>query len=401
MSVNINGKVMKKILIFSLIFLGTLKAVEMAVKTPAGPAEDSEWSISFNELEKSYNQAKVRGVPSLVDLAAKRIADTVSICDPAIQDLPWELINLVAQQWYKKNATRINNLALRQKIPAIKLVGHNGSIRAIAILPNGDIVTGSGDRTAIIWDPKTGKEKRKLVGHNGGISSIAILENGDIVTGSWDGTAIIWDPKTGKEKLKLEGHNGQITSIAILKNGDIVTGSYDRTAIIWDSETGKEKQKLKGHKAWINAIAILPNGDIATGSYDKTARIWNPVTGKEKQKLEGHNGSIYAIAILPNGDIATGSYDGTARIWDPVTGKEKQKLEGHDDVVKSIAILKNGDIVTGSNDKTARIWKISENIKKLFGDNLNNLTLESLCLAEKKFNLMRRPKRSNPSCLLI
>src|SRR3990167_1656754 len=357
MCIIVNGKVMKKILIFSLIFLGTLKAVEVA---PAGPAEDSEWSISFNELEESYNQAKVRGVPSLVDLAAKSIADTVSICDPAIQDLPWELRDLVAQQWYKKNATRINNLALRQKIPAIKLVGHNGSIRAIAILPNGDIVTGSGDRTAIIWDPKTGKEKRKLVGHNGGISSIAILENGDIVTGSWDGTAIIWDPKTGKEKLKLEGHNGQITSIAILKNGDIVTGSYDRTAIIWDSETGKEKQKLEGHKAWINAIAILPNGDIATGSYDKTARIWNPVTGKEKQKLEGH-----------------------------------------DDVVKSIAILKNGDIVTGSNDKTARIWKISENIKKLFGDNLNNLTLESLCLAEKKFNLMRRPKSSNPSCVLI
>src|SRR3990167_9566878 len=303
---------MKKLLISSLLFLGSSKAVE------AGPA-DAEWSISFNELEKSYNQAKAGGVPSLVDLAAKRIADTVSICDPAIQDLPWELRDLVAQQWYKKNATRINNLALRQKIPAIKLVGHNGSIRAIAILPNGDIVTGSGDRTAIIWDPKT-----------------------------------------GKEKLKLEGHNGQITSIAILKNGDIVTGSYDRTAIIWDSETGKEKQKLEGHKAWINAIAILPNGDIATGSYDKTARIWNPVTGKEKQKLEGH-----------------------------------------DDVVKSIAILKNGDIVTGSNDKTARIWKISENIKKLFGDNLNNLTLESLCLAEKKFNLMRRPKRSNPSCLLI
>src|SRR3990167_192710 len=278
MSVNINGKVMKKILIFSLIFLGTLKAVEMAVKTPAGPAEDSEWSISFNELEKSYNQAKVRGVPSLVDLAAKRIADTVSICDPAIQDLPWELINLVAQQWYKKNATRINNLALEQKIPSIKLTGHNGSINAISILQNGDIVTESLDRTAIIWDPETGKEKQKLEGHDNGVKSIAILPNGDVVTGSWDGTARIWDAETGKEKLKLIFHNS----------------------------------------------------------------------------------AIFSIAISPNGDI-----------------------------------------VTGSDDTTARIWKISENIKKLFGDNLNNLTLESLCLAEKKFNLMRRPKSSNPSCVLI
>src|SRR3990167_6104165 len=319
MSVNINGKVMKKILIFSLIFLGTLKAVEMAVKTPAGPAEDSEWSISFNELEKSYNQAKVRGVPSLVDLAAKRIADTVSICDPAIQDLPWELINLVAQQWYKKNATRINNLALEQKIPSIKLTGHNG------------------------W-----------------IYAIAILQNGDIVTESWDGTAIIWDPETGKEKQKLEGHD----------NG-------------------------------VKSIAILPNGDVVTGSWDGTARIWDAVTGKEKQQLTFHNSSITSIAILPNGDVVTGFYDGTARIWNPEAGKDNLKLVGHNSAIFSIAISPNGDIVTGSDDTTARIWKISENIKKLFGDNLNNLTLESLCLAEKKFNLMRRPQSSNPSCVLI
>src|SRR3990167_10278999 len=203
MCIIVNGKVMKKILIFSLIFLGTLKAVEVA---PAGPAEDSEWSISFNELEESYNQAKVRGVPSLVDLAAKSIADTVSICDPAIQDLPWELRDLVAQQWYKKNATRINNLALRQKIPSIKLTGNNRGITSIAILPNGDIVTGSYDGTAIIWDPGTGKEKQKLKGHNDGITSIAILPNGDIVTGSYDGTARIWDSETGKEKQKLKGH---------------------------------------------------------------------------------------------------------------------------------------------------------------------------------------------------
>src|SRR3990167_118955 len=259
---------MKKLLISSLLFLGSSKAVE------AGPA-DAERSISFNELEKSYNQAKAGGVPSLVDLAAKRIADTVSICDPAIQDLPWELRDLVAQQWYKKNATRINNLALGQKIPSIKLTGNNRGITSIAILPNGDIVTGSYDGTAIIWDSVTGKEKLKTASHAGHhISSIAILPNGDIVTGSKDGTAIIWDPGTGKEKQKLKGHNDGITSIAILPNGDIVTGSYDGTARIWDSETGKEKQKLKGHKAWINAIAILRNGDIVTGSNDKTARIW-------------------------------------------------------------------------------------------------------------------------------
>ena len=351
---------MKKILIFSLIFLGTLKAVEMAVKTPAGPAEDSEWSISFNELEKAYKQAEVGGVPSLVDLAAKRIADTVSICDPAIQDLPWELIDLVAQQWYKKNATRINNLALEQKIPSIKLTGHNGSINAIAILQNGDIVTGSFDRTAIIWDSVTGIEKQKLTGHNNRILSIAILKNGDIVTESWDGTAIIWDPETGKEKQKLEGHD----------NG-------------------------------VKSIAILPNGDVVTGSWDGTARIWDAVTGKEKQQLTFHNSSITSIAILPNGDVVTGFYDGTARIWNPEAGKDNLKLVGHNSAIFSIAISPNGDIVTGSDDTTARIWKISENIKKLFGDNLNNLTLESLCLAEKKFNLMRRPKSSNPSCVLI
>src|SRR3990167_4063880 len=343
---------MKKLLISSLLFLGSSKAVE------AGPA-DAERSISFNELEKSYNQAKAGGVPSLVDLAAKRIADTVSICDPAIQDLPWELRDLVAQQWYKKNATRINNLALGQKIPSIKLTGNNRGITSIAILPNGDIVTGSYDGTAIIWDSVTGKEKLKT-GHNDSIYAIAILPNGDIVTGFSDGTAIIWDPETGKEKLKLASHAGH----------------------------------------HISSIAILPNGDIVTGSKDGTAIIWDPGTGKEKQKLKGHNDGITSIAILPNGDIVTGSYDGTARIWDSETGKEKQKLKGHKAWINAIAILRNGDIVTGSNDKTARIWKISENINNFLSDESGKITLESLCASEKRLKLMRKPKRSNPACAL-
>jgi WD40 repeat protein len=64
-----------------------------------------------------------------------------------------------------------------------------------------------------------------------------------IVTGSWDRTARIWDAKSGIERAVLEGHQKAVRSVAVSPNGAfIVTGSEDNTARIW--EVFKDKQAL-------------------------------------------------------------------------------------------------------------------------------------------------------------
>ena len=98
-----------------------------------------------------------------------------------------------------------------------------------------------------------------------------------IVTGSDDKTARIWDAKTGAELARLKGHTGAVTSVAVTPDGArIVTGSDDNTARIWDAKTGAELATLKGHTGTVTSVAVTPDGArIVTGSDDKTVRIWD------------------------------------------------------------------------------------------------------------------------------
>ena len=69
----------------------------------------------------------------------------------------------------------LSNTALRQSLVKsrgrLTLTGHEGDVKSAAFSPDGQqIVTGSGDHTAKVWDVNTGKELMTLIGHQGQIS---------------------------------------------------------------------------------------------------------------------------------------------------------------------------------------------------------------------------------------
>jgi WD40 repeat protein len=63
----------------------------------------------------------------------------------------------------------------------------------VAFSPNGtEVLTGSSDRTARIWEVSSGKELHKLP-HGGQVNAVAFSPDGKkVLTGSYDGTAWIW-----------------------------------------------------------------------------------------------------------------------------------------------------------------------------------------------------------------
>ena len=80
------------------------------------------------------------------------------------------------------------------------LEGHTDRVDAVTVSPDGTrIVTASGDRTARVWDAKTGATRNVLRGHGLDVLAVAYAPEGTrIVTGSWDETARVWDATTGK-----------------------------------------------------------------------------------------------------------------------------------------------------------------------------------------------------------
>jgi WD40 repeat protein/serine/threonine protein kinase len=239
--------------------------------------------------------------------------------------------------------------------------GHNSFVRTAAFSPDGTrVATGSYDRTARVWDALTGAELLVLKGHLKEVASAAFSPDATrLVTGSFDRTARVWDARSGVVILTLRGHTDSVASAAFDPDGTrVATGSGDGTARIWDARTGTELVTLKGHTGAVTSAAFSPDGTrVVTGSRDRTARVWDANSGAELLALKGHLRDVTAAAFSADGTrVITASYDGTARVWDARAVAEALFLKGHTANVRSAAFSPDGTrVVTASHDGTARV----------------------------------------------
>jgi len=224
----------------------------------------------------------------------------------------------------------------------------------ITYLPSGEMLTYTDDYQILIWDTTSWELKKTLDGHEDSIKFVASLPNGNIISGTKNRIKI-WDHLTGECLKTHGGHESQ--SIATLPNGYVAIGHHYGNISIWDTNQDYLHKTLKGHNREVSKIVPLSNSLILSlSAHEYNLRIWNLETGQCKI-LEGHTGEINDIAIISNERIASCSGDSTIKIWSIETGKCIKTLEGHRNMITSIEILKNDDIVSGSKDGTIKIWK--------------------------------------------
>ena len=83
------------------------------------------------------------------------------------------------------------------------------------------------------------------------IDRLALLKNGDLVSGSTDQTIRIWSQEDGTVRKKFSVNNFYIFSYAgfalkLLDNGDLVSGSGDKTIKVWDVREGNNEKEYIG-----------------------------------------------------------------------------------------------------------------------------------------------------------
>lgn len=238
------------------------------------------------------------------------------------------------------------------------LAGHTGAVNALAVLPDGRVVSGSDDTTLRIWDVGLGETVRTLEGHTDWVNSLAVLPEGRVVSGSRDATLRVWDMDLGETVRTFEGHRNGVTALTVLPEGGVVSGSYDGTLKVWDVGTGEAVKTLSGHTDKVTALAVLGDGGVVSGSGDRTLRVWNIGTGEAVRTLKGHSDWVNALAVLEDGRVVSGSRDESLRVWDVGSGETERILEGHTGWIDALAVLPDGRVVSGSGDKTIRIWEL-------------------------------------------
>jgi WD40 repeat protein len=274
------------------------------------------------------------------------------------------------------------------------------------------VVTGNAENSVYIWDCASGSLSTTLGveedGHAGAVTSVCVRGN-CVISGSADRTVIIWDLTT-KEKLSVLRCDSAITTVSANRQGtrllvgtenkelklfglpipnEVLSSYRDHTDVVLCScfsddsaaiaigtenfnvhtyvcESGVAAQMLVGHTNRVTCIAMTKNGTfLVSGSADKTIRVWNLRIREEVTVLTGHTVSITALSIGGNdATLVSASVDKSIRVWNLLTGQLINTLFGHTNKVICLALSNHGRfIASGSSDKTVRIWDSSTAVR--------------------------------------
>ncbi|MEM9012489.1 MAG: WD40 repeat domain-containing protein [Pseudomonadota bacterium] len=237
---------------------------------------------------------------------------------------------------------------------------HGGAAEVVAVSPDGRFaVSGSADRTAILWDLEEGRRIRTVSDHSHTVYGAAFHPDGQrFATTSRDRTARLHTVASDRPLHVLAGHAGGVEAAAISPDGTLLaTVSWDQSIRLWDVGTGAALTTLTGHERPVWAIAFAGNDRIVSGSWDGTAIVWSLQTRRAIGQYRGHGDRIDAVAVLPGGEVAvTGAFDGTLHAWtiDASTILDSVTLPS---AVRSLAVLPGGRLLAGTADGGLYPWE--------------------------------------------
>eukprot|EP00290_Baffinella_frigidus_P008213 CAMPEP_0180122658 /NCGR_PEP_ID=MMETSP0986-20121125/3691_1 /TAXON_ID=697907 /ORGANISM="non described non described, Strain CCMP2293" /LENGTH=774 /DNA_ID=CAMNT_0022061857 /DNA_START=102 /DNA_END=2422 /DNA_ORIENTATION=+ len=132
--------------------------------------------------------------------------------------------------------------------------GHTDCVRALALVSGIGFLSTGNDGVIILWD-LAGGQLLKLTGHDSFVYSLAVLPTGEIVSGSEDKMCKVW--RDGKCVASI-AHAGSVWGVTALPNGDIATACSDCVARVFSRvpERFAEADTLQAYEGMLASQTI-------------------------------------------------------------------------------------------------------------------------------------------------
>ncbi len=264
--------------------------------------------------------------------------------------------------------------------------GSEGRIYAMALSPNGKwlaiggYIQAPGPYVSVIrlYDFPSGKLVALLRGHKDIVTSLAFSpDSRHLVSGSGDKTAVIWDIAERKVLHRLTGHTDAIYNVGFTPDGKrVVTGSHDNDLRLWRVTDGTQIARMSGHQDKIYGIAVAPDGTIASGDLSGEVRLWNGENGAFLKALPSQAKGAFGLNFSPDSKILLKADIAGCHVFDLASDRLIVTYSDHENLgVTSTALSPDGRWAASSgNGNEIHIWDLRTG-QRLKGSDGQPLTL--------------------------
>lgn len=271
--------------------------------------------------------------------------------------------------------------------PLLTLSGRSGGVKRLAFSPNGRVIAGGSNTSALsrigfqgegkdgfdlrLWDLKTGALLRVIPGVSGSLETLDFLPNRRLEIAAREENVLHFGQTEEPGRLRLKwslGENGPVAVALLSPDHSVVAAALQESSEVpmvrlRDTRTRKPLSTLRGFTSPIAALAFSQNGTrLAAGGGASYIYVWNVQTAQLVRRLPAQSDGLERTLLdfSPDGKVlAVANSAASIKLWDLQSGRLLRDIASGL-TASALAFSPDGTrLAGGGSDGTVKIWNVS------------------------------------------